>query len=264
MADITENIDNKNQTEYSFWDHLEVLRWSIMRILIALGIGFLIAFFLMPSIFDKVILAPSKQDFFLYRWLASIGGAGIFSGDNFSTDIININVASQFMTHISTSLWVGLMLVFPYLIWEVWRFISPALYINEKRSTSRAFIAGTLMFYLGAIVGYCVIFPFTFRFLTEYQLSEVITNQINLASYMNNFVIIILTMGVTFEIPILAWLLSKAGLISKAFLKQYRRHAIVLLLILAAVITPTGDPFTLAVVFLPLYLLYEISIKIVH
>ena len=175
----------------------------------------------------------------------------------------NINVASQFMTHITTSFWFAFVLSFPYLIFEVWRFVSPALYQNEKKSVGLAFTAGTFMFFLGCAVGYTLVFPLTFRFLTEYQLSETIANQISLNSYMGNFLMMIFIMGVVFELPLLAWLLSKMGLVTKDFFRKYRKYAVVVLLVLAAVITPSGDPFTLIVVFLPLYLLYELSILFV-
>ena len=187
-----------------------------------------------------------------------------FSNDHFSVELININVASQFLTHISTSFWFALVLIFPYLTFEIWRFVQPALFDNEKKSVGMAFAFGTFMFFLGCAVGYFLVFPFTFRFLTEYQLSPLITNQISLTSYMGNFLMLIFVMGIVFELPLLAWLLSKLGLVTKTFFRQYRKHAVVVLLVLSAVITPTGDPFTLMIVFLPLYLLYELSIKIVR
>ena len=177
---------------------------------------------------------------------------------------LNINVASQFLTHISTSFWFALVLMFPYLIFEVWRFVQPALFENERRSVGLAFLGGTVMFFLGCAVGYCLVFPFTFRFLTEYQLSASIVNQISLNSYMGNFLMLVFVMGIVFELPLLAWLLSKLGLVNKTFFRTYRRHAVVILLVLSAVITPSGDPFTLMVVFLPLYLLYELGILIVR
>ena len=187
-----------------------------------------------------------------------------FSNDHFSVELININVASQFLTHISTSFWFALVLIFPYLTFEIWRFVQPALFDNEKKSVGLAFAFGTFMFFLGCAVGYFLVFPFTFRFLTEYQLSPLITNQISLTSYMGNFLMLIFVMGIVFELPLLAWLLSKLGLVTKTFFRKYRKHAVVVLLVLSAVITPTGDPFTLMIVFLPLYLLYELSIKIVR
>ena len=168
------------------------------------------------------------------------------------------------MTHISTSFWLSLVLLFPYIVYELWRFVRPALYSSEKKSVSRAFFAGTFMFYLGCTVGYCLIFPFMFRFLAEYQVSQTIVNQISLNSYMNNFLGMVFIMGLVFELPLLAWLLSRLGILHREFLQQYRRHAVVVLLILAAVITPTGDPFSLMLVFVPLYLLYEVSVRLVR
>lgn len=259
--------ESQENGEMTFWGHLEVLRWSIMRVGIALVVCMIGCFVAMPHIFDSFILGPASSDFFLYKWLSGLHGTGGIFPDfsrDFSVDIININVASQFTTHISTSFWLALVIVFPYLIYEIWKFISPALFPDERKNVRLAFFFGTFMFYLGCAVGYGVVFPFTFRFLTEYQVSTEIVNQISLNSYMGNFLMMVFVMGLVFEIPLLAWVLSAIGVVNKSFLKKYRRHAVVVLLILAAVITPTGDPFTLMVVFLPLYLLYELSIKVVR
>ena len=259
--------ESQGNGEMTFWGHLEVLRWSIMRVGIALVVCMIGCFVAMPHIFDSFILGPASSDFFLYKWLSGLHGTGGIFPDfsrDFSVDIININVASQFTTHISTSFWLALVIVFPYLIYEIWKFISPALFPDERKNVRLAFFFGTFMFYLGCAVGYGVVFPFTFRFLTEYQVSTEIVNQISLNSYMGNFLMMVFVMGLVFEIPLLAWVLSAIGVVNKNFLKKYRRHAVVVLLILAAVITPTGDPFTLMVVFLPLYLLYELSIKVVR
>ena len=144
----------------------------------------------------------------------------------------------------------------------MWKFIKPALYKNEEKYIGFAFLFGTAMFYIGCTLGYSLVFPFTFRFLTEYQLSEAITNQISLSSYMGNFMMMILVMGIVFELPLLVWILSGLGVVNKAFLKKFRRHAVVVLLILAAIITPSGDPFTLMTVFLPLFMLYEFGIML--
>ena len=251
----------------TFWDHLEVLRWSLLRIAIVAVVALIVVFSVMPYVFSDFILGPTTSEFFLYKWLAKLGNIPLipnFAASDFKVDIININVASQFMTHISTSFWLGLVLIFPYIIFEIWKFVSPALYQHEKGNVRIAFIFGTLMFYLGCAISYSFIFPFTFRFLTEYQLSQDIVNQISLSSYMSTFYGMIFMMGLVFELPLLAWLLSKLGLITKEFLKSYRKHAVVILLILAAVITPTGDPLTLALVFTPLFLLYELSIYVVR
>lgn len=254
----------------SFWDHLEVLRWSIFRVAIVLFVLIIGCFIAMPHIFDDFILGATDGDFFIYRLMSGIGSEGAskaqlvpnFSSD-FHVDIININVATPFLNHISTSFWLSLVLVFPYLIFEVWNFLKPALYDYEKKSVGGAFVFGTALFYLGCAVGYLIVFPLTFRFLSGYQVGELVTNQISLNSYMSNFLGMIFIMGLVFEMPILAWVLSKLGILKKPFLKKYRRHAVVVLLVLAALITPSGDPFTLSVVFLPLYMLYELSILVV-
>ena len=252
----------------TFWGHLEVLRWALFRVAIVVFIAMIGWFIVMPDIFQPFVLGPADSQFFLYRWLGSLGDwipfLPDFSNDDYHVDIININVASQFLTHISTSFWFSLVVAFPYLIYEIWKFISPALYDDEKGSLGMAFLFGTIMFYLGCLVGYSAIFPFTFRFLTEYQLSAEIANQISLNSYMGTFLMMIFVMGLVFEIPLLAWVLSRLGLIDQEFLKTYRKHAVAVMLILAAAITPTGDPFTLSIVFVPLYLLYELAIRIVR
>ena len=244
--------------EMTFWDHLEVLRWSILRTLGALLILFIAAFALMPSLFDSVILAPTTGDFFVYKWFG-----GLFEGE-FKIDIVNINVTAPFFTHMRTAFLLALVVGFPYLLVEVWLFVKPALYKNEKRGMGFAMLAVALLFYMGCAVGYLAIFPLTFRFLAGYHIGTGILTQISLNSYISTFVSIIFIMGLVFELPVLAWVLGTFGIVNKEMLKKYRRYAIVVLLILAAVITPTGDPFTLAVVFVPLYLLYEVSIAVVR
>jgi len=248
----------------SFWDHLEVLRWALFRSACVLAVIMVGTFIAMPHIFDRFILAPTSNNFFVYRWLNQIGGGIVKLKPDFDVQIININVASQFMTHITTSISLAAVIAFPYFIWEVWKFIEPALFEDEVRHLRPAFLGGTIMFYVGCTIGYTLVFPFTFRFLVEYdQLSSCITNQINLQSYMDNFTMLILIMGLVFEMPLLAWLLSALGILKKSFLRQYKRHAIVILLVSAAFITPSGDPFTLMLVFIPLYVLYELSILVV-
>lgn len=251
------------EKETTFWDHLEELRWTILRTIIAMFVFTLVSFFFMPYLFDKIILAPCRSDFYLYTWLCEFSQFTSllpdFCNDNFHVEVININLASQFFTHISTACWLAFMLTCPYLIFEIWRFVSPALYDNEKGNMRWAFLFGTLMFFCGCLLGYFIVFPITFRFLADYQLSNLIANQISLDSYMDNFLMMILVMGIVFELPLLSWILSKFGILKKSFFKKYRRHAIVILLIAAAIITPSGDPFTLMVVFLPLYMLYELS-----
>lgn len=252
--------DNEGMT---FWDHLEELRWTILRSIIALVVFAILGFAVMPYIYDTVIMGPTSSDFFLYKYLCKITSAipflPDFCDDSFHVEIINIKLASQFFRHMSTSFWLALILTFPYLVFEIWRFVSPALYDSEKKSIRWVFVFGTVMFFIGCVVGYCLVFPMTFRFLATYQLSEAITNQISLDSYMDNFLMLIFIMGIVFELPLVSWLLSQLGLLNRSFFKKYRRHAIVALLVLAAFITPSSDPFTLSVVFFPLYFLFELS-----
>lgn len=261
----TEQIEDKETQEsaMSFWDHLEVLRWALFRSACVLMVILVGTFIAMPYIFDRFVLAPTSNEFFVYQWLNAIGGDVVKLSPDFDVQIININVASQFMTHISTSISMAAVIAFPYFIWEIWKFIEPALFEEEIRHLRPAFMGGTLMFYLGCAIGYLFVFPFTFRFLVEYNLSPNITNQINLQSYIDNFTLLILVMGIVFEMPLLAWLLGLLGILKKSFLREYKRHAIVVLLITAAIITPSGDPFSLMLVFIPLYVLYELSILVV-
>lgn len=253
--------------EMSFWDHLEELRWVLLRIVVALIFFAIAAFLFMPWMFDNIILAPAKSDFFLYEYLCSfskhISLLPDFCNQNFTIRMINIDLTAQFFRHLSTSFWVSLILLCPYILFEIWRFISPALYDYEKRNVRWVFLLGAVMFFLGCLIGYSIIFPMALRFLYSYSLSSVIHNELSLDSYMDNFLILVLVMGLVFEMPLLSWLLSQIGILKKSFFRNYRRHAIVILLIAAAIITPTGDPFTLSLVFLPLYGLYELSILFV-
>jgi sec-independent protein translocase protein TatC len=249
--------------DMSFWDHLEELRWTLVRSIIALVLFAIIGFSFMPWIFDNIILTPCKSDFFLYSFMCNVSrGVSFlpdFCDDNVNIELINIQLASQFFVHMSTSFWFALLFTCPYLLFEIWRFISPALYESEKKNVRWVFFFGSIMFFIGCFVGYGMVFPMTLRFLYTYQLSDLISNQLSLDSYMDNFILMILVMGLVFEMPLISWLLSKIGILRKSFFKKYRRYAIVILLIAAAIITPSSDPFTLSIVFLPLYLLYELS-----
>lgn len=249
--------------EMTFWDHLEALRWMLVRVFCALGAFVIGGFAFIPWLFEHVVMAPIDNNFFLYRWLAKASQALAIVPDDltrpFHVDIINIRLSSQFFLHMSLSLWLALLLTFPYLVYEVWRFICPALYANEKRNMRFAFVFGTVMFFVGCAVGYSVVFPLTLRFLYNYQLSAAISNQLSLDSYMDNFIMLAFMMGIVFELPLVAMLLGKVGLLHRSFFATYRRHAIVALLVVAAFITPSSDPFTLMAVFLPIYILWEMS-----
>lgn len=251
------------EQEMSFWDHLEELRWTLLRVIIALFVFTILGLAVMPYLFDHVIMAPCSSDFIIYKWMCNISSqfsfVPDFCDDNFHVDVVNIKLASQFFTYMTSSFWFALLLAFPYLMFEVWRFVSPALYENERKNVRYVFMFGTFMFFLGCAVGYFLVFPMTLRFLITFQLSAAIIEQVSLDSYMDNFLMLIFIMGIVFEMPLLSWLLSKLGLLNRSFFHKYRRHAIVGLLVAAALITPSSDPFTLMVVFLPLYGLFELS-----
>lgn len=259
--------ENNTPKELTFWDHLDELRKLLFRVfgaLIVLAIGYFIA---MPYLFENVILAPCHNDFVFYNFLKWIGGVFHLTGDFFTQDfnvgLININLAAPFFIHISSAFWMAVVTAVPYLLFEIWRFISPALYENEKKGVRKALGLGSIFFFIGVAVGYFLVYPLTLRFLASYQLSPDIPNQISLNSYIDNFMMLVLCMGLAFELPLLTWFLSLLGVINKAFLRKYRRHAAVAITFLAAIITPTGDPFTLTAVALPLYLLYELSILMI-
>ncbi len=251
----------------SFWDHLEEFRWTIIRILIALMVLSIVGFIVIPYIFDSIILAPRTSDFITYRLFEKAGEylpfLPDFSADAFDIKLLNINMTTQFMTYISSSFSFALLLCIPYILYEVWKFVSPALYENEAKGVKKAFGFGGVMFIIGCLVGYFIVFPLIFRFLITFELSDSIENSISLDSYMSNFYTLILIMGIVFELPLVFWLLSSLGLIYKSFFKKFRRHAIVASLVLAALITPSGDPFSLFVVTVPIYMLWELSAIVV-
>lgn len=238
--------------EMTFWDHLEELRSSLLRMIAVFGIAVVTLFFFKGFLFDSVILAPSKPDFFLYR---------LFGAD-FSLTLVNIEVAAQFMIHMKITFICALIVTFPYLVFEIWRFIAPALYKREKKTVRGAFLFASVLFYIGVVVGYTIVFPLMLNFFSGYQVSPDIPNTFSLTSYISMFTSMVLMFGIVFEFPTVAVVLSSLGILSKGTLKSFRRHAICAVLILAAVITPSGDPFSLMVVSIPLYMLYEFSILI--
>jgi len=253
--------------ELTFWDHLEDLRHMLFRVLGAMFVASIAFFIFMPQIFDSVVMAPCFGDFPIYRLFCHI--TKLFTNDtsfcdeSFRIQIINIRLAAQFMIHMQMSFLFGLIVSFPYLLFEIWKFIAPALYDKEKSGFRLAFSLSSVLFYAGVCLSYFLVFPITLRFLAGYQITSLVSNQLSLDSYISNFITLNLIMGLVFELPMLALILSKLGIVKRRFFRKYRKHAIVILLIVAAVITPTGDPFTLMIVALPLYILYEISALLV-
>lgn len=256
------------QEQKLFWDHLDDMRAVIFRLL-AVCIAITIAYFVaMPHLFDSVILAPCNNDFILYELLRSMGERlsleGAFFSDEFNVELVNIELAAPFFIHISTAFYLAVVTAVPYIFFEFWSYIAPALYQRERSGLRRALVMGGVMFFVGVATAYFVIYPLTLRFLSTYQLSSTIDNIISLTSYIDNFMMLILMMGLAFEIPLVLWLLSIFGIVSRDMLSHYRRHAIVVVVIVAAIITPTSDPFTLTVVAIPLYMLYELSLLMVR
>ena len=237
----------------SFWEHLDVLRDSIIRMVVAAVVLGVVAFCLKEPLFD-IVLAPKDSDFITYRWLG---------GEAFSINLINTGLAEQFLIHMKVALMVGILVASPYILFLLFRFIAPALYENERRYSVRITVAAYAMFLLGIVVNYFIIFPLTVRFLGTYQVSETVSNMLTISSYIDTMMMMSLIFGIIFEIPVISWLLAIFGLLKASWMSQYRRHAVIAILILAAAITPTGDALTLVIVALPIWLLYEVSILIV-
>jgi len=242
-----------DDAQMTFWEHLDVLRDSIIRMIVAAVVMGVVAFCLKEPLFD-IVLAPKDSDFITYRWLG---------GEAFSINLINTGLAEQFLIHMKVALMVGILVASPYILFLLFRFIAPALYENERRYSVRITVAAYAMFLLGIVVNYFIIFPLTVRFLGTYQVSETVSNMLTISSYIDTLMMMSLIFGIIFEIPVVSWLLAIFGLLKASWMSQYRRHAVIAILILAAAITPTGDALTLVIVALPIWLLYEVSILIV-
>ncbi len=246
----------------SFWDHLDELRGVLLRIVgVTLCFG-IVAFCFKELLFD-VVLAPTSSNFVTYRLLGRMAELVGSNAESFSIELINISLAQQFVIHIKTALYAGLLCASPYILYALLGFLSPAFYDNERRYVNGLVGSGYIMFVLGVLLCYFLIFPLTFRFLGTYQVSPDVPNMISLNSYISTLMGMCLMLGVVFELPVLCWLLAKLGIISADFMRNYRKHAVVVTLVVAAIITPTSDAITLALVSLPMWLLYEVSIKVV-
>ncbi len=252
-----------NEGQQSFWDHLDVLRAAIIKVALVTAAFAVVAFCFKDALFS-VVLAPKDGDFITYRLLGRLSSVFGQEGTDFSVRLINTGLAGQFVIHMRTALYAALLCASPYVLYQLFRFVSPALYANERRYAVRVVGWGYALFMFGVLLSYFLIFPFTFRFLGTYQVSGDVSNLITLDSYISTLVVMSLSMGIVFEMPILSWLFAKLGFISAPFLRKYRKHAAVLILVVAAIITPTSDIFTLLLVSLPMYLLYEVSILIIR
>lgn len=248
----------RDSNNLSFWEHLDALRAVVIRIMVCMAAFACVAFLFKDELFS-VVLAPKDADFVTYRLLHLLSG----ENDAFQVELINTALAQQFIIHMQVAMYAGLLCSSPYILYQLFRFVSPALYANERRYAIGVVGWGYTLFIIGVLVSYFLVFPLTFRFLGTYQVSTDVTNLISLESYIDTLMMMSLSMGIVFEIPILSWLFAKFGFLTAPFMRRYRRHAIVIILIVAAIITPTSDIVTLLVVSLPMWLLYEVSIWIV-
>jgi len=254
----------EEKTEMSFLDHLEALRWHIIRSVIAVIVLAIIAFIYSDFIWDSIILAPKQSDFWTSRMIIKISNLLGIQSDGLNSkplELISFNMSGQFMVSIWTAIIGGFIVAFPYVVYQFWSFIKPALYENERKHASGAVAIMSGLFLLGVLFGYYLIVPFSIDFLGSYSVSKDITNQINILSYISSVTSIVIAGGVSFELPVIVYFLSKVGLLTPKFLRKYRKHSYVVLLIIAAIITPP-DVLSQMIVTIPLVILFEISILI--
>ena len=254
------------EKEMSFLEHLEELRWHVVRSLAAVLIFTIAAFIWAPWIFHNIIFAPARVDCPTFRWLCNIGHF-FGSGDALCVKEIPFKVQSRFMTgqfsmHIISSFVIGIIVAFPYVTWELWRFIKPGLYPREKNSSRGAVASISFLFLTGVMFGYYIMSPVMISFLANYQISDMIVNEFDITSYVGTIVGVVFGSGVLFQLPVVIFFLTKVGIVTPSYLRTYRKHAIVIILIVGAIVTPTADPLSQSLISVPLYLLYEVSIVI--
>lgn len=258
--------DPIQEKEMSFLEHLEELRWHVVRSLGAVIVFTIGAFITAPWIFQNIIFAPARIDFPTFVWLCNLGQF-FGSGDALCVEEIPLKIQSRFMTgqfsmHIVSSFVIGIIVAFPYITWELWRFIKPGLYPREKRSSRGAVASISFLFLAGVLFGYYVMSPVMISFLANYQISDMIVNEFDITSYVGTIVGVVFGSGILFQLPVVIFFLTKIGIVTPSYLRKYRKHAIVVILIVGAIVTPTADPLSQSLIAVPLYLLYEVSIVI--
>lgn len=244
-------MSDSNQA--TFWEHLDELRSTIIHSLVAIMLFAVVAFVLKDQLFG-IILAPRTSEFISYQLL------GV---EPFSLHLMNTGLTEQFMVHMRVAIYAGLLCATPYILYELFCFVAPGLYQNERQAATKIICSAYMMFVIGTLVCYFIVFPLTVRFLGTYQVSEEVENMLTIQSYVDTFISMSLVLGVVFELPVVCAILGSMGLINRQLMSRFRKHAIVVILLTAAIITPTTDAFTLLVVALPIWLLYELSIFIV-
>lgn len=258
--------NNPGDADMPFFEHLEVLRWHIIRSLVAVGLFTGIGFVKKEFLFGTLIFGPTKPDFLTYRtlcWLSdriSLGKALCI--DTFHFTFINTELAGQFVTHIKAAFIFGFIVAFPYILFEIWRFVRPALHINEAAYARGLVFFSSLLFFTGALFGYFILVPTMLNFLGNYQVTDTVQNTFTLTNYIGFISMFVLSAGLIFELPMVIYFLSKLGLVTPGLMRRFRKHAIIVILIVSAVITPSPDIGSQILVFIPVYFLYEISIFI--
>jgi len=266
LLDFLNKRKKDESVEMSFIDHLEELRWHIIRCVIAIIVGAIVIFIFINDVVDKILFAPAKPDFVSAQWFCSIGkklgmGNALCFGD-VNVKFQETAMTGQFISSFTVAFVGGFIVAFPYVFWEFWKFVKPALTPKELKKTRGVIFWVSFLFFLGVAFGYYVLTPFMVNFYFTYKLSDLIEIRPLFSDYLENLIYTTVGIGVLFQMPLLVMVLTRIGIVTAAFLKKYRRHAFVIILILAAIITPTTDPFSLGIVTIPLYLLYEASIII--
>ncbi len=257
--------NDSGEKEMSFLEHLEELRWHILRSAAAIIVFTIAAFYFINDIYKYVILGPSRPDFWTYKMMCKLSlvfGYTDLCITKIDLTLQNRELAGQFTMALFSSFFIGLVFTFPYLFWEVWRFIAPGLKKTEKRAAQGAVFFVTSLFFMGVLFGYYIVSPLTINFLANFKLDESIPNQIDISDYISTLVTLALASGLAFQLPVIAFVLSKIGIVTPKFMKVYRKHAYIVVLIVAGIITPSPDILSQVLVCIPLLILYEVSIGV--
>ncbi|MDB5158104.1 MAG: preprotein translocase subunit TatC [Mucilaginibacter sp.] len=260
---LVKAIQDKGKTieaEMSFFEHLEALRWHLIRAAISVVVFALVAFFNFDFILNKIIMGPFYPDFWTYRMMCKLGDG--FCVSKINAIIINTEVAGQFMLKINSSVLIGIIISVPYILWELWRFIKPALLNKERKAASGFVFYASALFIVGILFGYYIIAPESISFLASYTVSDTIKNQFTIGSYLSMVATITLIIGIVFELPILIYILASLGILTGTFMKKTRRYSVVILLIVGAIISPSPDFLTTMIATIPLFALYEVGIVV--
>ena len=264
ILDFLNKRVREDKAEMTFIDHLEELRWHLLRSVVAVAIGAIVVMIYATDIVDKVLMAPTRADFISSRWLCSLGHTiGIGNTLCFppvEAKFLENQMTGQFISYFTIGFVGGFIIAFPYIFWEFWRFVKPALSEKELKKTRGVIFWVTLLFFTGVLFGYYILTPFMVNFYFNFKLSPQITIMPSFSDYMENLIYTTVGIGILFQMPLLIMVLARIGIVTGKFLRSYRRHAFVIILIAAAIITPSTDPFSLTIVTIPLYALYEASI----